>query len=157
MKTLLITREGFEKLQKELNFLWKEERPETTRKVSWAASLGDRSENADYIYGKKRLREIDRRMAWLTKRIENAQVVDPRLNSDTVKIVFGATVTYENEEGETATIQIVGEDEIETPKGKISWKSPLARALLNKQVGDEVLVKKPKTQSWIEILSVEYK
>lgn len=152
-----ITPGGLQKLKKELEFLMKEDRPKVVATVAWAASNGDRSENADYIYGKKRLREIDRRMGWLTKRIEAAQVVDPKKQIEKNKVVFGATVSIENEEGEEKTYQIVGEDEIETVEGKISWKSPLAKALLGRQQGDEVEVRKPKGESWVEITQIEYK
>ncbi len=151
-----ITPAGLQALKKELEFLMREDRPQVVKTVAWAASNGDRSENADYIYGKKRLREIDRRMGWLTKRIEAAEVVDPSsLSGD--KVVFGATVTIENEDGEQSTYQIVGEDEIETKDKKISWKSPIARALLNKKVGDEVTIERPKGDSWFEIIKVEFK
>ncbi len=151
-----ITPSGLQKLKKELEFLMREDRPQVVKTVAWAASNGDRSENADYIYGKKRLREIDRRMGWLTKRIEAAEVVDPSRHTGS-KIVFGATVTIENEEGELKTYQIVGEDEIETKEGKISWKSPIAKALLNKSAGDEVTIVRPKGESWFEIKKVEFK
>ncbi len=151
-----ITPQGLQKLKDELEYLMKEDRPVVVKTVAWAASNGDRSENADYIYGKRRLREIDRRMRWLTKRIEEAQVVDPSQQPQTVKVVFGATVTIENEDGESKTYQIVGEDEIETTLGKISWKSPLAKALLGRSQGDEVRVKKPKGDEWVEISRVEY-
>ncbi len=152
-----ITPIGIKKLKDELEYLMREDRPQVVKTVAWAASNGDRSENADYIYGKKRLREIDRRMRWLTKRIEDAQIVDPKEQEDTEKVVFGATVTIENEEGEQKTYQIVGEDEIATSEGKISWKSPLAKALLGKLEGDEVKVKRPKGDEWVEISKVEYR
>lgn len=151
-----ITPQGLQKLKDELEYLIKEDRPTVVKTVAWAASNGDRSENADYIYGKRRLREIDKRMGWLTKRIEAAEVVDPKeLKSE--KVVFGATVSLEDEEGEVKTYQIVGEDEIDTSKGKISWKSPVAKALLNKQVGDEVKIRRPKGDSWVEIVKLEYR
>lgn len=152
-----ITPLGLENLKKELEFLLKEDRPKVVKTVAWAASNGDRSENADYIYGKRRLREIDRRMGWLTKRIEAAQVVDPAQQARIEKVVFGATVTVEDEQGKISTYQIVGEDEIDTNKGKISWKSPMAKALMGRQEGDEVKVRKPKGDCWIEISSIEYK
>ena len=150
-----ITPHGMTLLKKELEELLKVERPKVVATVAWAASNGDRSENADYIYGKKRLREIDRRVRFLTKRIEAAQVVDPKEHK-TDKIVFGATVTIENEDGETFRYQIVGEDEIDTTGGKISWKSPMAKALLGKVVGDEVKVKKPKGDQWVEVVNLEF-
>lgn len=148
-----ITPHGVQKLKEELEYLLKEDRPKVVATVAWAASNGDRSENADYIYGKRRLREIDRRIGFLTKRIESALVVDPKEHR-TDKVVFGATVEIEYESGEVKAYQIVGEDEIETQQGKISWKSPMAKALLGKQQGDEVLVKKPGGQSWVEILKI---
>lgn len=150
-----ITPNGLNILKTELEYLLKEDRPTVVATVAWAASNGDRSENADYIYGKKRLREIDRRIGFLTKRIENAQVVDPS-ETDSEKVVFGATVTYEDEEGNEKTVQIVGEDEIETTKGRISWKSPVAKALLGKQEGDEVKVRLPRGEVWVEILKIQY-
>lgn len=150
-----ITVLGLEKLKTELKELMHGERPKIVATVAWAASNGDRSENADYIYGKRRLREIDRRIAILTKKIEDAQVVDPAtVKSD--KIVFGATVTIANEDGEERTYQIVGEDEIDIPNGKISWKSPIARALLGKKEGDETVVQKPSGKETIEIVIVEF-
>lgn len=150
-----ITPHGMKNLKKELESLLKVERPKVVATVAWAASNGDRSENADYIYGKRRLREIDRRMGFLTKRIEAAQVVDPREHK-TDKIVFGATITIEGESGVAKKYQIVGEDEIDTSGGKISWKSPMAKALLGKSEGDEVCVMKPKGEEWIEIVKIEF-
>ena len=150
-----ITPTGLQKLKDELEYLMKKDRPVVVKTVAWAASNGDRSENADYIYGKKRLREIDRRMGWLTKRIEAAMIVDPtELTGD--KVVFGATVTIEDEEGSKKTYQIVGEDEIDTELGKISWKSPIAKALLNKRLGDEVEIFRPKGEAWVEIVKLAY-
>lgn len=150
-----ITPQGLEALKKEYNFLKKEERPKTVTAVSYAAALGDRSENADYIYGKRRLREIDRRLRFLQRRIETAEVVDPKtLDSET--IVFGATVTIEDEDGEEKTYRIVGEDETDAKKVWISWKSPVAKSLLGKREGDEVLLKKPAGDQWCEIVKVEY-
>lgn len=150
-----ITPGGFKALQTEFEELFHNERPKVVETVAWAASNGDRSENGDYIYGKKRLREIDRRLRFLTKRIESARVVDPT-TVDSEKIVFGATVTVADEEGAEKTYQIVGEDEIDTPKGKISWKSPMAKALLGKKEGDEAVVKKPSGEAFLEILNVEF-
>ena len=150
-----ITTEGLERLKKELKELLHEERPKIVATVAWAASNGDRSENADYIYGKRRLREIDRRVAILTKKIEDAQVVEPK-SVKSEKIVFGATVTIATEDGEEKTYQIVGEDEIDVPKGKISWKSPLAKALIGKKEGDEAVVQKPNGPESIEILSIKF-
>ncbi|UTV27867.1 transcription elongation factor GreB [Photobacterium atrarenae] len=142
MKTNLITREGYDKLKEELDFLWKEERPEVTKKVTWAASLGDRSENADYQYNKKRLREIDRRVRYLRKRLEQVQVVDYSPQQDG-KVFFGAWVEIENEDGEVKTFRIVGPDEIYGRNDYISIDSPMARALLKKEVDDEFEVNTP--------------
>lgn len=144
MKTNLVTRAGYEKLQKELDFLWREDRPEVTKKVTWAASLGDRSENADYQYNKKRLREIDRRVRFLRKRLEQLKVVDYSAQQEG-KVFFGAWVEIENEAGETMSFRIVGPDEIYGgAKGYISIDSPMARALLKKSVDDEFSVRTPE-------------
>ncbi len=150
-----ITPYGLNRLVTERNHLLKVERPEMTKTVAWAASLGDRSENADYIYGKKRLREIDRRLRFLGKRIEAAQLVDPAsLNAK--KVQFGATVLIETSEGEKKTYYIVGADEIDVPNGFISWKSPIGKSLLGKERGDEVIISIPKGNLEIEILKIEY-
>ncbi len=156
MKTPLITREGFEKLKQEMDFLWREERPEVTKKVTWAASLGDRSENADYQYNKKRLREIDRRVRYLTKCLEQLRIVDYSPQQDG-KVFFGAWVEIENEQGEQKTLRIVGVDEIyDHHPQHISIDSPMARALLSKQVDDEVEVQTPLgKKSWF-INSIRY-
>lgn len=155
MKTPLITRQGFEKLKQELDQLWREERPETTKKVSWAASLGDRSENADYQYNKKRLREIDRRIRYLRKSIENLKVID--FHPDQLgKVYFGAWVEVESEEGECKKFRIVGYDEIFGRKDYISIDSPMARALLGKQVSDEVIVKTEKSEIEWYINDIKY-
>ena len=153
-----ITPAGFSKLQEELHQLARVERPEVTKTVAWAASNGDRSENADYIYGKKRLREIDRRVRFLTSRIDVAVVVDPaKILSE--KVQFGATVTVSDEEdGAEKTISIVGVDEINTEKNRISWRSPLGSSLIGKEVGDTISVKIPlgtKTYEIIDIIYVE--
>jgi transcription elongation factor GreB len=139
MPTPLITPQGYAKLTQELDFLWREERPEITKKVTWAASLGDRSENADYQYNKKRLREIDRRVRYIRKALERLKVVEPHA-SQKGKVFFGAFVEIENEEGERKRFQIVGYDEIFGRKDAISIDSPMARALIKKEVGDEVEV-----------------
>ena len=137
-----ITKEGAESLRQEYQQLFHVERPKLVETVAWAASNGDRSENADYIYGKRRLREIDRRLGYLNDKLSRAEVVDvPTLKSD--KIIFGATVEIEDEDGKTFIYQIVGEDEIDAEKGKMSWKSPVGRALLGKKIDDEVEVKTP--------------
>ena len=137
-----ITADGARRMQEELAHLRSKERPKVVQEVSDAAAQGDRSENAEYIYGKKRLREIDRRMHYLTKRLETAVVVTPEPRADG-RIFFGATIDVEDEDGETATYQIVGEDETEPAAGRISWRSPLGRALLNKKEGDAVTFRKP--------------
>ncbi|MBT1451433.1 transcription elongation factor GreB [Glaciecola sp. XM2] len=139
MATPLITPRGYAKLKNELDYLWREERPEITKKVTWAASLGDRSENADYQYNKKRLREIDRRIRYLNKALERLKVVNYHKDQQG-RVFFGAFVEIENEEGLTKRFQIVGYDEIFGRKDAISIDSPMARALLKKEVGDEVEV-----------------
>ncbi|WP_020407091.1 transcription elongation factor GreB [Hahella ganghwensis] len=155
MKTNLITKEGFESLQKELNQLWKIERPETTKKVTWAASLGDRSENADYQYNKKRLREIDRRVRYLRRRIEQAKVINYSPEQEG-RVYFGAWVEVENEQEEVMRFRIVGADEIYGRKDYISIDSPMARALLKKQVDDDAIVKTPTGETLWLINKIEY-
>lgn len=156
MKTNLITREGYDKLKNELDFLWKEERPEVTKKVTWAASLGDRSENADYQYNKKRLREIDRRVRYLRKRLEQVQVVDYSPQQDG-KVFFGAWVEIENDDGETKAFRIVGPDEIYGRNDYISIDSPMARALLKKEVDDDIEVNTPAGKKEWFVNSIRYK
>lgn len=152
-----ITPEGLERLKKEYTDLLHGERPKLVETVAWAASNGDRSENADYIYGKRRLREIDSRLRFLTGRLDAAEVVDPRTLSGE-KVVFGATVTVVNEEDEEPrTYKIVGEDEFEIKAGKISWQSPVAKALLGKKIGEEVTVKKPTGEETLTIEKIEFK
>ena len=124
--------------------------------MSWAAGNGDRSENGDYIYGKKRLREIDSRIRYLTKRLEIAEVVDPARQPNTERIFFGATVTYEDQHGDERTIRIVGVDETETDRGDISWKSPVARALMKASEGDVVPLHTPEGQVEIEVIEIRY-
>lgn len=154
-KVNYITPEGFRKLQEEFQKLFHEERPKLVETVAWAAGNGDRSENGDYIYGKKRLREIDKRLLFLRDRIEAAKVVNPKeVKSD--KVVFGATVKIEDEEGQIKTYQIVGEDELEPGKNKVSWKSPMAKALLGKKVGDEVEIQRPSGALIAEILEIRF-
>lgn len=156
MKANLITREGYEALKKEADYLWRVERPDVTQKVSWAASLGDRSENADYHYNKKRLREIDRRVRYLRKRIEDVQIVDYSPQQDG-KVFFGAWVEIENDEGEKRRLRIVGGDEIyDGRKDYISIDSPMARALLKKEVDDEAIVKTPQGDMLWYINKIEY-
>lgn len=137
-----ITPEGHARLLKELEYLQRVERPRVVQEVADAAALGDRSENAEYIYGKKRLREIDRRLRFLSERLKNVQVVDPSKQSGD-RVFFGALVDLEDEEARVVTYQIVGEDETDPANGKISWKSPLGRGLLNKRAGDTVTVRRP--------------
>jgi transcription elongation factor GreB len=150
-----ITPRGFQRLRDEFHQLMQVERPKLVETVAWAASNGDRSENADYIYGKRRLREIDSKVRFLTGRLESAVVVDPKtLSGD--KVIFAATVTLENENGETLVYQIVGEDEFDIKTGKISWRSPVATALLGKKADDEVVLKKPSGDETVTILKVEF-
>jgi transcription elongation factor GreB len=151
-----ITPEGVERLKAEYHELMHGERPKVVEVVTWAAGNGDRSENADYQYGKKRLREIDKRVRFLTKRIEAAEIVDPK-QVTTKHIVFGATVTIIDEDENERTYKIVGEDEFDIKVGKISWKSPVAKALLGKKVGDEVIIHKPNSEEHVVIEKVEYK
>jgi len=147
---------GFKTLQNEMDHLYREERPKVVEIVSWAAGNGDRSENGDYLYGKKRLREIDRRLRYLTKRLESAEVVDPKKQQKLEKVFFGATVSYVREDGTELTVTLVGPDEADLAQGKISWLSPVARALMKAQAGDTVEVKTgPKTEE-LEVLSVSY-
>ena len=155
MRTALITEQGLEALKRELDQLWREERPEVTKKVSWAASLGDRSENADYQYNKKRLREIDRRVRYLRKRIEEIKVV-PYSKEQEGKIYFGAWVEIENDQGEIKKIRIAGYDEIFENQGYISVDSPMARALLGKEVDDEIVVKTEAGEFYWVIISIVY-
>lgn len=150
-----ITPLGLEKLRAEYSILLNDERPKLVEVVAWAASNGDRSENADYIYGKRRLREIDKRLHFLQKRLEASEVIDPKTLKST-KIVFGATVTVEHEDGTEKTYQIVGEDEYEISQNKISWRSPLATALLGKSVDDEAILTKPGGAEKLAIIEVLY-
>ena len=155
MKTLLITREGFDALKQELDQLWRVERPEVTRKVSWAAALGDRSENADYQYNKKRLREIDRRVRYLQKQIESLRVVDYSPQQEG-KVYFGAWVSVENDEGQQLKFRIVGADEIYGRQDYISIDSPMARALLGKSPDDEAIVTTPSGPVVWYVLDIRY-
>lgn len=151
-----VTPAGFQSLKKELSELLKNERPKIVETVRWAAGNGDRSENGDYIYGKKRLREIDRRVRYLTKRIENAVVVDPQLQTSHTKVFFGATVLFEECETTQRVVKIVGLDEADPSLKKISYISPLARALLKKSIGDIFEFKLPENYKEIEIIDVQY-
>lgn len=155
MATKLVTREGFNRLQQELDELWRVERPEVTRKVAWAASLGDRSENADYQYNKKRLREIDRRVRYLRKALEDHKVVDYSPQQDG-RVFFGAWVEVENDAGESLRFRIVGYDEIFGRKDYISIDSPMARALLKAQVDDEVVVNTPAGKAVWYVNAIDY-
>lgn len=155
-KNNYMTPQGHKKLVDELEALLRVERPEVTRLVQWAASNGDRSENADYLYGKRRLREIDRRIRFLNQRLDAAVVVDPtKVNSD--KVQFGATVEIRDEEGLKKVFTIIGVDEVDTAKGRISWQSPIGRTLIGKEVGDEVLIRVPAGELTYEIINVSYK
>src|SRR5579862_9245595 len=150
-----ITPEGARRLQEELAGLLHKERPRVVQDVADAAAQGDRSENAEYIYGKRKLREIDRRIHWLTRRLESAMVVEPR--TDGVDAVFfGALVEVEDEDGKRATYRIVGEDEIDLDKGHISWRSPLGRSLLKRRPGDAVSFRRPNGEVEIVIVSIRY-
>jgi transcription elongation factor GreB len=151
-----ITPEGLQRLRDEFRHLQQDERPKIVETVSWAAGNGDRSENGDYIYGKRRLREIDRRLRFLMKRIEIAEVVDPRKQKDKDRVFFGATVTYLHAEGESKTVRIVGIDEARSELGEISWISPVAKALLKAEEGDVVEVRTPKGAERVEVVKIEY-
>lgn len=151
-----ITREGWERLDKELKYLWKEERPRITKSVSEAAALGDRSENAEYIYGKKRLREIDRRVRFLSKRLDELTIVYPEKQQEG-KVYFGAWVEVIDEDDNTFVYRVVGADEWDVKQGEISIDSPVARALIGKQIGDEVAVKTPEGERYLEVSDIWYK
>ena len=151
-----MTPAGYARLVAELDTLWKIERPKLVETIFWAASNGDRSENGDYIYGKKRLREIDRRVRFLTKRVESAEVVDPATREPTEQIFFGATVTVEDAQGEEATYAIVGIDEADAGRGYLAWTSPMAQALLKARVGDTVMVQTPGGRREVDIVDVRY-
>lgn len=152
-----ITPSGYRKLKDELDHLWKVERPELVKTITWAASNGDRSENGDYIYGKKRLREIDRRVRFLRKRMELAEVVDPAQRGDCEQIFFGATVTVCDDNGCENTYSIVGVDEADAGAGLISWVSPLARTLIKLREGEVAVLRTPVGIQELEILSVSYR
>ncbi|HXZ47925.1 MAG TPA: transcription elongation factor GreB [Usitatibacter sp.] len=151
-----LTPAGWRRMRDELQWLVNHERPEVTHVVSWAAKLGDRSENADYQYGKRRLREIDRRIRYLTKRLEIAEVVDPATREDTDQVFFGATVTYATPSGEERTVRIVGIDETDSARHYVSWISPVARALIKAREGDTVRLRTPGGEEELEILEVRY-
>ncbi|OYW40758.1 MAG: transcription elongation factor GreB [Hydrogenophilales bacterium 12-61-10] len=151
-----MTPAGYARLDAEFNELWKVERPKLVETIYWAASNGDRSENGDYIYGKKRLREIDRRIRFLSKRLEHAVVVDPATREDTDQVFFGATVTVADQDGSESTYAIVGTDETDPGRGHIAWISPMARALLKAREGDTVSVQTPDGRREVEIVAVRY-
>lgn len=151
-----ITPTGYARLREELFELIDNERPRVVDVVHWAASNGDRSENGDYLYGKKRLREIDRRIRFLTKRLEIAEIVDPAVHSGSDQVFFGATVTYVDDEDIERTITILGIDEADSHESQVSWISPVARALLKSRVGDEVLLPTPGGVRHLEIVDVAY-
>ncbi|MBM3600444.1 MAG: transcription elongation factor GreB [Alphaproteobacteria bacterium] len=151
-----ITPAGLKRLQDELRQLRVIERPKVVETVAWAAGNGDRSENGDYIYGKKRLREIDRRMRFLLKRLEIAVVVDPAQQTRRDQVFFGATVTYVDGDDRERTVRIVGKDEVDSDRGEISWTSPVAKALLKARVGDTVTVQTPNGPDAIEVLTITY-
>lgn len=151
-----ITPAGFAALTEELHQLWDVERPEVVRTVSWAAGNGDRSENGDYIYGKKRLRQIDGRVRFLRKRLDAVTVVDPASQTDRDRVLFGATVTFEREDGKVQKVTIVGKDETDPSNGHISMDSPIARALLKKSVGQLAPVMTPGGEDELEILEISY-
>jgi len=151
-----ITPAGHARLRAELKHLLDAERPELVRTVAWAASNGDRSENGDYIYGKKRLREIDRRIRFLTKRLDYAEVVDPAAREESDQVFFGATVTYVDGHGEERTITIVGMDEVDPVRNRVSWIAPISRALLKARVGDVVHFQSPRGREELEIVDVRY-
>ena len=156
MKTPLITRQGYDDLKSELDYLWRKERPKITKIVTWAASLGDRSENADYQYNKRKLREIDRRVRYIQKRLDSLRIVDYHPDQDG-KVFFGAWVEIENDAGEKKKFRIAGYDEIFDNKNYISVDSPMAKSLLKKEVDDEAIVKTEAGIFTWYISSIEYK
>ncbi|SFE23942.1 transcription elongation factor GreB [Nitrosomonas sp. Nm166] len=151
-----ITPAGYQRLKEEFDHLWKVERPELVKTITWAASNGDRSENGDYIYGKRRLREIDRCLRFLSKRLDNAEVVDPTQRGECDQVFFGATVTVCNTQGEEHTYSIVGMDEADPGRGLISWISPLAKALLKAREGDSVRLNTPGGMEELEVVEIRY-
>lgn len=152
----LMTPDGYNTLATELNWLLREERPRITEIVSWAAGNGDRSENGDYLYNKKRLREIDRRIRYLTKKTESAEIVDPIRQQGIEQVFFGATVTYVRSDDSEVTVKLVGVDEADMDHGKINWLSPVGKALMKSRVGDEVSVRTEFGVEVIEVVEIEY-
>ena len=151
-----LTPQGYARLRAELLGLLDDERPKVVEVVSWAAKNGDRSENGDYLYGKKRLREIDRRIRFLTQRLDIAEIADPSLHHGSDQVFFGARVSFVDAEGHERTVTIKGIDEVDHLAGEVSWIAPVARALLKARVGDEVLLTTPQGPQRIEILAVSY-
>jgi transcription elongation factor GreB len=151
-----ITPAGFHVLRTEYDALFSVERPKTVETISWAAGNGDRSENGDYLYGKKRLREIDKRMRWLAKRMKSAVVVDPAAQPNKTQVFFGATVTYADEDDHQRRVTIVGQDEMDASAGKISWISPVARALMKARIGDIVSLHTPRGLQTLEVIDITY-
>ncbi len=151
-----MTPAGYAQLDAEFNQLWRVERPKLVETIHWAASNGDRSENGDYIYGKKRLREVDRRIRFLSKRLEHAEVVDPAQRETTDQVFFGATVRVADAAGQESTYMIVGIDEADAGRGRIAWVSPMARALMKAREGDTVSVHTPDGRREVEIIDVRY-
>jgi transcription elongation factor GreB len=152
-----MTPEGHRRMQEELRRLMRDERPKVVEVVAWAAGNGDRSENGDYIYGKKRLREIDSRIRFLTKRLESAEIVDPHRQKNRDQVFFGATVTYADRDGTEKTVTIVGIDEADLDQGQVSWVSPIARALMKAHEGDVVELRTPSGIEPIEIIEIRYR
>lgn len=151
-----LTPSGYRTMLDELEYLWRTERPKVVEVVSWAAGNGDRSENGDYLYGKRRLREIDRRIRFLRKRLDHSEVVEPSRQKNRSRIYFGATVTYVEDDGSEQTVAIVGVDEADLEKGKVSWVSPVARALMKAGVGDVIVIISPAGRREVEILDIRY-
>jgi len=156
MADRFITPEGLARIRAEYNELFGTERPKTVEVVSWAASLGDRSENADYIYGKRRLREIDRRIGYLAKVMKQAKVVDPAAQPTRDQVRFGATVELADEDDNRRKLTIVGDDEADASAGRIGWSAPLARALVGARVGDERIVRLPAGEKSYEVMAIRY-
>jgi len=151
-----MTPAGHRRMREELRRLAREERPKTVEVVAWAAGNGDRSENGDYLYGKKRLREIDRRIRFLTRRLDIAEIADPTAHHGNDQVFFGATVTYADPQGHERTITIKGVDEVDNLAGEVSWVAPIARALLKARVGEEVTLNTPGGQQTLEVIEVRY-
>jgi transcription elongation factor GreB len=151
-----ITPEGYRRLREEYEALFSSERPKLVETISWAAGNGDRSENGDYIYGRKKLREIDRRLGWLSRRMKEAKVVDPAAQPERARIWFGATVTLADEDDQRRTVTLVGEDETDAGAGRISWSSPIGRAIRGAMVGDLRRVALPAGEREFEIVSISY-